>query len=177
MNSKRLLLIAAIAVIAAGVASGEQLTTVAVFNIQSVMIDYYADSAAYREFQAAEQQYRDELARFDDTLQNYQTRRANALDRNDSRTAQRLREDISALEDDIRALQERWLAERPILLSALAGDEFFVTLYDVVQFVAEDNGFTVVLEETALGTGLFWFSPDVVDITEEIVAELLRRAR
>jgi Skp family chaperone for outer membrane proteins len=166
-----------LALLAVPLVAAEQLTTVAVFNLQNVMIDYYQDSGAVREFRAAEQQYRDQIARFDDTLQDYQARRADALDRNDSRTAQRLREDIAALEDDIRALQERWLQQQEQLQSELAGDAFYVTLYETVGFVAEDNGFTLVLEETQLGGALFWFSPDVVDITDEIVTELQRRAR
>ncbi len=177
MSKKRTHLALGLGLLVLAFAGAEQLTTVAVFNLERVQLDYYQDSALFQEYLDARQEYRDQLARFEANLQDFQTRRANALDRNDARTAQRLREDIEAIEADILAIRERWLAQEPALREALQGDDFVIALYDVVEFVAEDNGFTIVLEETLLGDGLFWYNPEVVDITEEIVAELLRRGR
>lgn len=155
----------------------QQLTTVAVFDLEQVMLSFYQDSAAVREYRQAEQDYRNDLQRAEQTLSEYQRRRADAIDRNDSTTARRLREDIQALQEDIVALTERWYAQQQQLQSRLGGDEFYDRLYDTVGFVAQDNGYTVVLESTSLGsTALFWYSPDV-DITTQIIEELLARFR
>ena len=170
-------LVAALLVGAATVASAQQLTTVAVFNLEQVMLSFYQDSAAVREYREAERQYRAELQQAEQTLAEYQNRRADAIDRNQSTTARRLREDIQALEEDIVALTERWYAQRQELQSRLGGDDFYARLYDTVGFVAQDNGYTAVLESTSLGsTALFWYSPDV-DITEDVIQELLARFR
>jgi Skp family chaperone for outer membrane proteins len=162
-----------------GVATGwtQQLTTVAIFDLETVLLSFYQDSAAVREYQEAEREFRAELQRAEQTLTEYQTRRAEAIDRNQTTTARRLREDIVALEEDIVALTERWYARQQELQTQLGGDEFYERLYDTVGFVAQDNGYTAVLESTALGsTALFWYSPDI-DITEQIIRELLARFR
>lgn len=163
-------------VFAAAAAGAQTLTTVAVFDMQDVLVTFYQDSSAVREFQQAREEFQNDLLRAEQTLNDYQTRRATALERNDSRTAQRLREDIEALQEDIIALQERWLAQEQQLQNELAGDEFYNRLWETVGFVAEDNGYTAVLDTTAMGTALFWYSPDV-DITQDVITEMLARFR
>ncbi len=157
-------------------ASAQQLTTTAVFDLEQVLLNFYQDSAAVREYRRAEQEFRADLRAAEQLLDDYQRRRATALDRNDSRTASRLREDIEALQEDIIAMRERWFAEQRELQNLLAGEEFYQRLYDTVGFVAQDNGYTSVLETSALGTGLFWYSPEI-DITDKVIRELLARYR
>ena len=175
-SSRRWILVLCLALV--GVSGwAQQLTTVAVFDLEQVMLSFYQDSAAVRAYRQAEQEYRNDLQRAEQTLSEYQSRRADALDRNDATTARRLREDIQALQEDIIALTERWYAQQQELQQELGGDEFYDRLYDTVGFVAQDNGYTVVLESTSLGsTALFWYSPDV-DITNDIIQELLARFR
>ena len=164
-------------VLVAAAVHTQQLTTVAVFDLEQVLLSFYQDSAAVRQFNQAEREYRTDLQRAEQTLAEYQTRRATALDRNDTTTARRLRADIEALQEDIMALSERWYAQQTALRSQLGGNEFYARLYDTVGFVARDNGYTIVLESTSLGsTALFWYSPDV-DITDTIIRELLVRFR
>jgi outer membrane protein len=154
----------------------QQLTTVAIFDLDQVTLSFYQDSAAVREYRQAEEEFRTDLLRAEQTLNEYQTRRANALDRDDTRTAQRLREDIEALQEDIVAIRERWYAQQQEMLETLGEEEFYNNLYETVEYVAEDNGYTVVLESTQLGSSLFWYSQEV-DITEEVIQELLARFR
>mgnify|MGYP006305642625 CR=1 FL=1 len=172
----RRLVLGLLLVLIAAAAGAQTLTTVAVFDMQDVLVTFYQDSAAVREFQQAQQEYQNDLRRAEQTLNDYQQRRASALDRNDSRTAQRLREDIEALQEDIIALQEQWLAQQQQLEDELAGDEFFNRLWETVGFVAEDNGYTAVLDISAMGTALFWYSPEI-DITEDVITEMLARFR
>lgn len=177
MNTRaRISILALVAFAASAPLAAQQLTTVAVFDLERVVLDFYQDASAVRDFRSSESEYQEDLARLESTLVDYQSRRANALDRNDARTAQRLREDISALEEDILALNERWFAERQQLYSELAGNDFYARLYETIRFVAEDNGFSVVLDSNALGSALFFYSPEI-DITEQVITELLRRFR
>lgn len=163
-------------ILASGTVGAEQLTTVAVFDLQQVLLSFYQDSSAVREYRQAEQEYREDLLRAEDTLSDYQRRRADAIDRGNSRTAQRLREDIVALQEDIVALQERWYTRQQELQDELAGEQFYNQLYETAEFVAQDNGYTMVVDADALGLALFWYSPEI-DITDAITQELLARFR
>ncbi|MFW5718566.1 MAG: OmpH family outer membrane protein [Spirochaetota bacterium] len=170
------LLLGVFLILSAGTAAAEQLTTVAVFDLQQVLLSFYQDSSAVREYRRAEREYREDLLRAEDTLSDYQRRRADAIDRGNSRTAQRLREDIQSLQEDILALQERWFTRQEELQNELAGEEFYNQLYETAEFVAQDNGYTMVVDADALGLALFWYSSEI-DITDAIIEELLARFR
>ncbi|MFP4376664.1 MAG: OmpH family outer membrane protein [Spirochaetales bacterium] len=170
------LIIGAVFVVTAfsGLVAQEQFVTVAVFNIDRVITAYYQDSSTIRRYQDAQQEYEAEMERLDDQLLDYQRRRADALEDGDSRTARRLADDIEALEDDIATRRDAWLARQERLRQELSDDVFYDRLYRTVEFVAENGGYTGVLEETAMGTALFWISP-AIDITREIIDEMRAR--
>ncbi len=164
-------------VVTAGASAfAQQLTTMAVFDLERVLLSFYQDSAAVRQYRQAEEQFRSELRRMEQMLDDFQRRRATAVNRNDTRTAGRLREDIEALQQDIITLKEQWFAEQRQLQNQLAGEEFYQRLYDTVGFVARDNGYTAVLETSALSTALFWFDQEI-DITDRVIRELPARIR
>lgn len=152
----------------------EQFVTIAVFNIDRVITAYFQDSSTVRQYREAEQDYRAEMQRLDDQLLGYQRRRAEALEDGDTRTSRRLAEDIEALEEDITTRRDAWFARQERLRRELSDDEFYDRLYRTVELVAENGGFTGVLEETSMGTALFWISP-AIDITQDIVDEMLSR--
>jgi len=157
-----------------GVTAQEQFVTFAVFNIDRVITAYFEDSSTVRRYQEAEQEYEAERQRLDDQLLTYQRRRAEALEEGDSRTARRLAEDIEALEEDIVTMRDAWFARQDRLRRELSDDEFYDRLYRTVELVAENGGYTGVLEETSMGTALFWISP-AIDITQDIIDEMLAR--
>ena len=163
-------------IVCAGASFAQQLTTLAVFDLERVLLSFYQDSAAVRQYRQAEEEFRSELRRAEQMLDDFQRRRATAVSRNDTRTAGRLREDIEALQQDIITLKERWFAEQRQLQNQLAGEEFYQRLYDTVGFVARDNGYTAVLETSALATALFWYDQEI-DITDRVIRELLARFR
>ena len=46
----------------------------------------------------------------------------------------------------------------------------------MAQYVGEENGYTLIMDVSVAGTGIFWFSP-VIDVTEDIIQELRDRFR
>lgn len=154
----------------------EQLTTVAVFDMDQVLLSFYSDSDILRDYRRAEEEYRSDLLVAENDLRNLQSRRASAVDRNDSRLAARLREDIQAQQEYIQALNERWYQTEDQLLAELSHDQFFETVYQVAGFVAEENGYTLIVDVSRTGLGVFWFSPSI-DVTDDIIQELLVRFR
>ena len=166
----------ALFLIGSGVVSGEQLTTVAVFDMNKVLLSFYSDSDLLRDYRRAEEQFRADLLIAENDLRDLQARRATAVSRNNATLAQRLREDIAAQQEYIIALKERWYVTEDDLLAELEDDAFFQTVYDIAGFVGEDNGYTLIMDVSRTGMGIFWFSP-AIDVTEDIIKELLIRFR
>ena len=157
-------------------AVAEQLTTVAVFDMDQVLLSFYSDSDVLRDYRRAEEQYRADLSRAENDLRDLQARRATAVNRNDSRLASRLREDIAAQQEYVLALNERWYQTEDALLGELQDDQFFETVYQVAGYIAEENGYTLIMDVSRIGMGIFWYSPSI-DVTDDIIQELLVRFR
>lgn len=175
MKKSGILLLLVVAVATAGL-QAEQLTTVAIFNMDQVLLSFYSDSDLLRDYRQAEEQYRSDLLVAENDIRNLQAQRATALSRNDSRAAARLREDILDQQEYLLSLEQRWLQTQDELLAELEEDTFFQTVYNVAGYVAEDNGYTLVLDVSRTYLGVFWFSTSI-DVTEDIVRELLARFR
>ncbi len=161
---------------AATTARAEQLTTVAVFDMDQVLLSFYSDSDIVRDYIRAEEQYRADMLLAENDLRDLQARRATAVSRNDSRLAGRLREDITAQQEYINALKERWYQTEDGLLAELQENQFYKTVYEVAGYVAEENGYTLIMDVSGIGMGIFWYSP-AIDVTDDIIQELLVRFR
>jgi Skp family chaperone for outer membrane proteins len=159
-----------------GALQAQEVRTVAVFRSDDVILAFYEESESLREYRRAEERYEDRVQEIEARIRDYQARRQAALDRGDSRTARSLREDIADLEDELLVLYENWAQDSAEIVNELAGDEFLTRLFNVVAYLAENGGYTLVMDKSALGDALFWLSQSV-DITEEVIAELLRRDR
>ncbi len=179
MYKKRILALAAgltLLLGAATTARTEQLTTVAVFAMDKVLLSFYSDSDILRDYFRADEQHRADVLLAENDLRDLQARRATAVSRNDSRLAGRLREDITAQQEYILALNERWYQTEDGLLAELQDDQFYKTVYEVAGYVAEENGYTLIMDVSATGMGIFWYSP-AIDVTDDIIQELLVRFR
>ena len=179
MQKKRLFAVAAglTLLLGAGVtAVAEQLTTVAVFDMDQVLLSFYSDSDILRDYRRAEEQYRADLLLAENDLRDLQARRATAVNRNDSRLASRLREDITAQQEYVLALGERWYQTEDELLAELQDDQFFETVYQAAGYIAEENGYTLIMDVSRTGMGIFWYSPSI-DVTDDIIQQLLVRFR
>ena len=163
-------------VLLAGVLQAQEVRTVAVFRSADVILQFYEDSEALREYRRAEERYNDRMQELEARIQDYRARWQAAVDRGDTRTARSLREDIQDLEDERLVLYETFARDSAEIVDELSGDQFTTSLWNVIAYLAESGGYTAVLDKTALGPALIWFSPSV-DITEDIVRELLRRER
>lgn len=177
MHRKALIVLAALCMLAAAVpAVSEQLTTVAVFNMDQVLLGFYSDSDILRDYRRAEEQYRSDLLLAENDLRDLQSQRASAISRNDSRLASRLREQVAAQQEYITALNERWYQTEDELLAELQDDEFYETLYRVAGYVAERDGYTLIMDVSRTGLGVFWYSQSI-DVTDDMIQELLVQFR
>ncbi|TVQ39853.1 MAG: OmpH family outer membrane protein [Spirochaetaceae bacterium] len=155
------------ALVATGAA--EQLTTVAIINIDRVYNTFYRDSQEVRELERLRREYQDEIDAQVRELQNLRQRHTIALDQNNTITATRLESQIAEKERFIEDLARRRRAQLEARQARLLSDDFLNRMQQAIQYVAETEGYTVVLRADT--EGLQWWS-STVDISDKVLARL-----
>ncbi len=165
---RRLLLISCLLLVA-GVAVGEQLTTVAIIDIGRVYNTFYRDSRSVRELERLRTQYQREINRHVQDLEELKEQRIRAADRGDDRRVMELDEEILQQTRFVEDLTRRRRQQLELRQQQLLSDDFLMQLQEAIQFVAESEGYTVVLSSEH--DGIQWWSA-AVDITEAVVERL-----
>lgn len=156
-------------VVVAGIASAEQLTTVAIIDIGLVYNTFYRDSRAVRELENLRSQYQREINRHVQELEELRERRLRAVEREDDRRVMELDEEILQQTRFVEDLTRRRRQQLELRQQQLLSDDFLLQLQEAIQFVSESEGYTVVLSSEH--DGIQWWSP-AVDITEPVVERL-----
>ena len=155
------------------IVSAEQLTTVGVVDIDEVYNSFYRDSQGVRELERLRQEYQDEIDREVDQLEELEERRAQAQDRGTQRRVDQLTQEIEELERYLQELTRRRRQQLEERQESLLSDDFFRQMQEAIRFVAESEGFTVVLRSDS--DGLQWWSSEV-DISDLVVNRLIQVA-
>lgn len=168
--------IAAILIIfaASGIAA-EQLTTVGVVDITRVYNSFFADSTAVRELENLKEEIQQELDGHVAILRRLQEQKLDAESDGDEDEALRLDEEIYEKQQyiqDFQRIKQRQLYDRQQRL--LNSETFLSELQSAISFVAEANGFTVVVSSN--DDKLLWWSQEV-DITNLVLERLRATAR
>jgi outer membrane protein len=153
--------------------SAEQLTTVGVVDIDQVYNSFYRDSQGVRELEQLRQEYQQEIDREVDQLEELEARRAQAQERGTQRRVDQLTQEIDELERYLQELTRRRRQQLEERQESLLSDDFFRQMQEAIQFVAESEGYTVVLRSDS--DGLQWWSVEV-DISELVVNRLIQVA-
>ena len=178
MGSKGRPLLAAMVFLAlAGTAFGEQITRVGVLDIEKVYSVYFRESRAVKELQEKRAEVLREIGRIDEEVLALESQKLQAESDRNSDLALRLDTEIfkkKQYRDDYRRIkmdQLRKMSERVSL-----SDAFLDELVSAIQFVAEAEGFSVILNKSGQFEQFFFFYTKEVDITEKVIQELVRRS-
>ena len=136
---------------------------------------FWAESEAARQYNAAYERALADASRVQNELSALRAQRADARDRGDTRRVDAISDQIADLEIHLLDLQERWERDSDALWSQLAGDDFFMLLLEVIQYVAESRGFLSV-RDVANDPSVLYHSHEV-DLTAAVIEELNRRQR
>ena len=166
---KRIILVALLLPLFAGVVAAEQLTTVAIVNIDRVYNTFYRDSQEVRELERLRREYQEEIDAQVRELESLRQRHTIALDQNNSFTANRLETQIADKERFIEDLARRRRSQLEARQTRLLSDDFLNRMQQAIQFVAESEGYTVVMRTDS--EGLQWWS-SAVDISDKVLARL-----
>ena len=154
--------------------SAEQLTTVGIVDVTKVSTMFFRDSQAVRELETLTAQLQREIDGISNEINQLRDRRLQAENSGDKSRALKLDEEINNKHNYLRdyfRVKNAQLQERRNRLSE--SSSFLAQLQQAIAFVAEDQGYNVILKSS--DPNLLWWSRQV-DITDLVITELTRRS-
>ena len=147
----------------------EQLTTVAIINIDKVYNTFYRDSQAVRELERLRTEYQNEIDDHLEELENLRDQRLQARNRGNEQRVAQLDRQILEMTRFIEDLSQRRREQLQLQQERLLSNDFLNQLQQAIQHVAETEGYTVVVRSDT--SGLQWWSQEV-DISDLVLERL-----
>jgi outer membrane protein len=157
--------------------SADQITRVGILDIEKVYSIYFRESKAVKELQQLRADVIREINRIDEEILLLESQKLDAENRGDRQAALRLDQEIfekKQYRDDYRRIKMDQIRKRSEDL--YKSDEFLDELLEAIEYVAESEGFSLVLNSSGQFSQFFFFYTKEVDITERVIQELMRRA-
>ena len=155
----------------------DQITRVGILDIDKVYAIYFRESRAVKEFQQKRVEVMRDINRIDEEILELENRKLEADSRADANEALRLNNEIfkkRQYRDDFRRIKMEQL--RRMSEKLYQSDEFLDELLQAIQFVAESEGFSLILNAGGQSSQMFLFYTKEIDVTEKVIQELMRRA-
>jgi len=154
----------------------QMLTRFAVVDLPRVYLAFFSESRAVRNFEEQSARVQSEIDRMTGEIQNLRVQQVSAQAQGNHEQAFRLETEINRRTDFLREYHRTMTAQLEIMRNNLTqGGGFLEQVYDEIRFIAESEGFSMVLNMTD-NTGILWFSP-TVDITDRLIRNLLDGSR
>lgn len=155
--------------------AAERITNVGLVDLRRVTTAYFRESAAVRELQAERDRMNAERVRLEAEIFELQGRKVQAERDGLLQRALQLDDELHTRRQHLRdfvAVKNRQLAQQEARLAE--SDEFLGELAAAIEFVAESEGLSLVLNKN--NPSLLFFVKEI-DVTDLVIAELGRRAR
>lgn len=173
MNSRRIVYIILLLCISGILAAQtQQITRIAVIDMQKIYLTYYSDSSAVRNFEAEKQKIQDQVQKLSDEIKELQKKKLQLQTEGKTAEAAALDGEIAKkvqyLSDFIR-IKKAELDEKAQQL--METDDFMNRLYKTVQQVAESEGYSIVLDIRGINqvtSNIIWYTP-LIDITDKVL--------
>jgi len=154
----------------------QQLTRFAVVDMPKVYTAFFRDSRAVRQFEEKSAKVQSDIDKVTKEIQELRSRHADALLRDDQTEVLRLETLITRRSEYLREFYQTKTAElenekRRLMQSS----SFLDQVYDEIRYIAESEGYTMVLNLKDM-PGLLWYS-STVDITDKLIANLQKKQR
>lgn len=151
----------------------DQITKIAVVDYNQILSVYYKDSDAVRELNQFEEDIKSEIIRRDSEIKDLENQLLEARRDGEERTVLNLENEIvdkkSILVEFIKVKRSQLQEMRRSLESELTiVDE----IADSIQYVAENNGFSLVFRKE--DPSVLWYSYDI-DITQNVINHLTNK--
>lgn len=153
----------------------QQITRFAVVDLPRVYMSFFRDSRAVRDFETRSARVQSEIDRMTTEIQNLRVNMVNAQAQGSEEQALRIEAEINRKSDFLREYHRTQTTALETQRSRLTQSGAFLDqVYDEIRFIAESEGFSMVLNLRE-NTGILWYSP-TVDITDKLINNLTARA-
>lgn len=149
----------------------EQLTTVGIVNINRIYNAFYRDSQAVRDLERLRNEYQAEIDSQVRQLESLRSQRSRMAQSGSQTLLEQLDQQILTATRFLEDLTRRRRQQLEQRQAELVSNEFLAQLQQAIQFVAESQGFTVILRSDT--AGLQWWTQEV-DISERVLERLVQ---
>lgn len=169
--NKKIMVIFAMLVVLVSAGFAQQITRFAVIDTSIIFDTFRRDSKAARDYDEKQEKYSVKTKELSDEIIQLRQKKVDAAAAGKDSIAQKYDEQIknktAFLQEYVKACNDELAMLKKDLIN---DDEFYSSLYNAIQRVAETEGYTMVLT-LQQGSGIIWYSP-TVDITDKIIQEL-----
>ncbi len=149
----------------------QKITRFGVIDTNKVYQTFYRDSPAVRNYEKKKQDFQAQIDRQTQELENMQIKKSEYLSNGNDAMANKLEGDIQKKARTLTEYTKAKNIELENLRKKLeSGDDFYELLYDTINRVAEEKGFSLILS-LKQASGILWYS-DSVDITDLVISEI-----
>jgi len=157
-------------------AEAQQITRFAVVDMPQVYMAFFRESRAVREFEERSARVQADIDRMTAEIQTLRVNMVNAQAQGNQEQALRIEAEVNSRSNFLREFHRTRTAELEAQRVRLTQDDAFLgQIHDQIRFIAESEGFSMVLNLHA-NNGIVWFSP-TVDITDRLIQNLLQGVR
>ena len=159
-----------------GIQAQQLLSRFAVVDLPRVYTAFFRESRAVRDFEESSRRVQRDIDRMTQEINELRSRHADAVLQGNEQLALRLNNEIFQKSEFLRDFYTIKTAELEEQRRRLAQSNTFLDqVYDEIRFIAESEGFSMVinLRENA---SILWHSSSV-DITDRLIQNLLEKAR
>lgn len=154
----------------------QMLTRFAVVDLPRVYLAFFSESRDVRNFEAQSARVQSEIDRMTAEIQNLRVQQVTAQSQGNTEQAFRFETEITRRTDFLREYHRTMTAQLENMRNNLTqGGGFLEQVYDEIRFIAESEGFSMVLNMTD-NTSILWYSP-TVDITDRLIQNLMGQRR
>jgi Skp family chaperone for outer membrane proteins len=156
-------------------AQTQQVTKVGVVDFTKVLLTAYKDTKGYRDYDQARADYNKEISARTRDITELQNQKLDADKANNKTQSLSLEKTISDRQKDLDTYKRVKGAILMQQLSGLMTGTVLQEIYDVVKFVAEGGGYSLILRTDTDARDLFLYRIPEVDITDDVIQEIMKR--
>lgn len=169
---KKITLTAVIFFVAVSFAGAEKLTMVGIVDLTKIVSDYFQESSAWREIDQLTEKTEQTIKEQREAINRLEQQKLEALDNNEKKKSLQLEEEIQNKQEYLkeynRIMSERIENKKSNLLTS---SDFSKEILRAVEYVAEHEGFSIVLRKK--DPNILYYNYEV-EITDKVL-EYLRR--
>jgi outer membrane protein len=150
-------------------AGAQQLTRFAVLDLDKVQVAFFKDSKAYRDFTEQSTKVQAEIDKRSKEIRELRASLQAAQGAGDRDQVQNLTNEINVKGTALTDYHKTKTAELEELKKGLISDAFYKAMNNELRFIAESEGYTMVLN--IRDDSILWYSQSV-DITDKLIQNL-----